>query len=101
MALEVSLYRGMQLFNERKYTESLPYFKKSSSSGIKNTSDKGKYWEAETLYRLAQYEDALFKFNKLDKSIKDNSFPLLKYNIGYANCKLEQYDIAAAAFKIW
>lgn len=94
MSQEVSLYRGIQLFNEKKLTESLPYFKKSIQSGSTEISNKGKYWEAETLYRLANYNDALYKFNQL----KDDSFPLLKYNIGYTYFKLNEYNKAAASF---
>lgn len=98
LSLEVSLYRGIQLFNEKKIAEALPYFNKSTASGIKNISDKAKYWEAETLYRLENYQDALFKFNKLKRLVKDYSFPLIDYNVGYAYFKLEEYDKASASF---
>ena len=99
MALEVSYFRGIQLFNEKKLSEALPYFTNSTTSGSKEISFNAKYWEAETLYRLEKYEDALFKMNQFARLLKDNSFPLLAYNIGYAHFKLNQYDSAAAAFK--
>lgn len=95
LAQEVSLYRGIQLFNEKELQDALPYFRKSMASGAVDISRKGQYWEAETLYRLQNYEDALFKFNQ----IKNDDFPLLKYNIGYSYFKLTQYDKAASAFK--
>ena len=99
LALEVSLYRGIQLYNDKKLTEALPYFRKSRASGIKEISDKAHYWEAETLYGLEQYQDALYQFNQLKSFVKNNTFPLIDYNIGYSYFKLEQYDRAAAAFK--
>lgn len=94
MSQEVSLYRGIQLFNEKKFNEAIPYFKKSIESGLAEISNKGKYWEAETLYRISNYSDAVYKFNQL----KDDSFTLLTYNIGYCYFKLNAYDKAAAAF---
>ncbi|MFY9242923.1 MAG: tetratricopeptide repeat protein [Polaribacter sp.] len=97
--LEISLYRGMQLFNEKKLPEALPYFEKSGESGFREISSKGKYWEAETYYRLEKYQEALSRYNQLNNLVKDNSFVLIDYNIGYSYFKLEQYDRAASAFK--
>ncbi|NVJ89565.1 MAG: tetratricopeptide repeat protein [Flavobacteriaceae bacterium] len=96
---EVSLYRGIQLFNEKKLEEAIPYFKNSIDSDYADISRKGKYWEAETLYRLENFEDAVFKFNELKRDTKNNAFHLLDYNIGYAYFKLQKYDKAADAFK--
>jgi tetratricopeptide (TPR) repeat protein len=55
---EVSLYRGIQLFNDSKYQESLSYFVKSKESKDLEIYQKGYYWEAETLFRLENYEEA-------------------------------------------
>lgn len=101
---EVSLYRGMQLFNEQKLTASLPYFATAQFSNEFNISKKGKYWEAETLYRLANYDDALTKFINLNNTLRTSSndaFPLLAYNIGYTHFKLKNYEKAAQTFKVF
>ena len=99
LALEVSLYRGIQLYNDKKLAEALPYFNKSKASSTKEISDKAHYWQAETLYGLEQFQEALYQFNQLKNYSKNNSFPLIDYNIGYSHFKLAEYDRAAAAFK--
>ena len=96
---EVSLYRGIQLYNEKKLDLALPYFNKSKKSKDFSISNKGQYWEAETLFLLEEYEKSLFEFKDLKKDIQDNSFPLIDYNIGYANFKLKQYSDATNSFK--
>ena len=104
LSLEVSLYRGIQLFNENKFKLALPYFIKSINSKEQEIYQKGTYWEAETLFRLENYNDALSKFINLNNALRksDNKkFSLLEYNIGYTHFKLKQYKEAAATFNIF
>jgi tetratricopeptide (TPR) repeat protein len=104
LAIEVSLYRGIQLFNDKKLTEALPFFTNSKKSKNTETLKKSKYWEAETLYLLKDYKNALGKFININNSLRtknDNDFPLLEYNIGYAHFKLKDYTKAARTFKIF
>ena len=101
LALEVSLYRGIQLFNQNKFKESLPFFAESKKSNIPEIHQKAQFWEAETFYRLENYKDALTKYiilNKFLKSKKDNEFKLLDYNIGYSYFKLKDYKNASKSF---
>lgn len=96
---EVSLYRGIQLFNDNKYQKSLTHFKKSSSSKNTEISTKGNYWEAESLYRLENFNEALKKFITIKNTANSNNFPLLDYNIGYCYFKLKNYEKSAFTFK--
>jgi tetratricopeptide (TPR) repeat protein len=98
---EVSLYKGIQLFNDLKLKEALPFFVKSTKATDVAINERGKYWEAETLYRLEKPKEALTKFTALKKEIKSNSeeFLLIDYNIGYSNFKLKDYTNAAVSFK--
>jgi tetratricopeptide (TPR) repeat protein len=100
IALEVSLYRAMQLFGDKKIKEALPYFVKSTESSNKEIQKKAYYWEAETNYRLENYKDALRKFSSFIKSnnFNEEEFTLVDYNIGYSNFKLKNYDAAIIAF---
>jgi len=101
---EISLYRGMQLLNEQKLAAALPYFKTSQLSNESEILKKGKYWEAETLYRLGNYNDALTKFINLNNTLRtstDKDFPLLAYNIGYTHFKLKSYEKAAQTFRVF
>ncbi len=101
LSLEVSLYRGIQLFNEKKISEVLAFFTSAKTSNTIEISRKAKYWEAETLYRLENYEEALSKFIALNNSLRsanNKDFPLLEYNIAYCHFKLKDYEKAALTF---
>ena len=101
LSLEVSLYRGIQLFNEKKIAEALSYFTTAKKSKTNEISKKAGYWEAETLYRLENYDEALSKFINLNnnlRSLNKADFPLLEYNIAYCHFKLKDYDKAALTF---
>lgn len=102
LTYEVSYYRALQLFNENKLQESLPYFRvgaQSPDSGIKNESQ---YWSAETNYRLGNFQIGLDKFSAFKKSAKANEIDVFKqvdYNIGYSHFKLKDYPKAAKSFQ--
>ena len=97
---EVSLYRGIQLFNDSKYQESLSYFVKSKESKDTEIYQKGHYWEAETLFRLENYEEAVTKYTSAKRFFKSNKeeFSLIDYNIGYSYFKLKEYTKAISSF---
>ncbi len=101
MALEVSLYRGMQLFNNKKLTEALLFFTKSKQSINSKVYLKAQYWQAETLYQLQNYKDALTNFSALKKKSKTNNkdFLLIDYATGYCYFKLKEYENASVNFK--
>lgn len=100
ISYEISLYRGIQLFNDNEIEKSLPFFINSSKSLNKEISDKAKYWEAEALYRSGSYKKALNKFISLKSQINTNEvFKLIDYNIGYCNFKLANYIDAAKHFE--
>lgn len=109
LILEVSLYRGIQLFNEKKLEIALPFFSNAKNSQDKNVSQKAAYWEAETNYVLGNFSTALKQFlalkdnisktnTKIDTSKSDNVFLLLDYNIGYCYFKLKEYEKAIPYF---
>ncbi|MCG1035828.1 tetratricopeptide repeat protein [Polaribacter sargassicola] len=98
---EVSLYRGIQLFNDSKLEEAISFFiegKKSSDSKIKNSA---KYWQAEALFRLEKYNEALALFTSLKPEVNttNNEFSLLDYNIGYCYFKLKEYSSSIKYFE--
>ena len=98
---EVSLYRGIQLFNEQKLQESLPYFSNARTSNDSQIKIKANYWEAETYYELKNYLEALNKFKSTKKLINSRNrdeFLLTNYNIGYSHFKLKEYENAITYF---
>ncbi|WP_158841293.1 tetratricopeptide repeat protein [Polaribacter sp. L3A8] len=98
---EISLYKGIQLFNDQELEEALPFFVESKKTTDVSINERAKYWEAETLYRLEKPKEALTKFTALKKDLKSDSeeFLLLDYNIGYSNFKLKDYSNAAVSFE--
>jgi tetratricopeptide (TPR) repeat protein len=97
LTFEVSLYRGIQLFNEQKMQEALAFFTTSKGSENTEISQKAYYWEAETVYRLENYTEALTKFKfakRIISSKNKQEFPLIDYNIGYCHFKLKAYENA-------
>lgn len=101
LSLEVSLYRGIQLFTKKNKKEALSYFNKAKKSNSRSIREKAAYWEAETLYRLENYSEALSKFKILKNTLKNSDnlkFPLLGYNIAYCYFKLKDYENAALTF---
>ncbi|KAB1155374.1 tetratricopeptide repeat protein [Tenacibaculum aiptasiae] len=98
LANEVSLYRGIQLFNESKLKEAKPYFSKATLAENAIVSNKGTFWLAETEYLLGNYKEALTSFllvtNKEIEEIKK-----LDYNIAYTYFKLKDYENSAKHFQ--
>lgn len=98
---EVSLYKGIQLFNDSKLKEALPFFVEGKKSKETSISERAKYWEAETLYQLEKPKEALTKFADLKATLKSNNeeFLLIDYNIGYSYFKLKDYANAVVSFE--
>ena len=104
LSIEVSLYRGIQLFNKNNYKEALPYFINGKRSKILEIKQRAQYWEAETAYRLQNYKVALNKFTSLNiflNPTNNTDFFFIDYNIGYSHFKLKEYEKAAEAFTIF
>jgi len=100
MIAEINLYKGMQLFNENKLKEALPFFIRGKKATELLIKEKARYWEAETLYQLEKYNEALIKFVLLKKELKSkrNEFTAIDYHIGYSNFNLKKFDKAIIAF---
>lgn len=98
LANEISLYRGIQLFNEEHYKKANPHFLIAADSQDKSIKDKAMYWMAESDYLLGEYENAIDEF----LAVKNNTIAEAKhinYNIGYSYFKLKKYGKAATFFK--
>ncbi len=95
---EISLYRGIQLFNEQKIKEAQTYFKTASDASSSEIANKANYWLGETLYLQGDYETALQRFF-LVNDVGNVEFQQLNYNIGYAYFKQQNYKDAAVQFE--
>ena len=98
LANEVSLYRGIQLFNEQKLQEAKPYFFNATKAENTGTVNKANYWLAETEYLTGSYDKALTYF-LLVTDVTNEEFNQLEYNIAYTFFKLKKYEDAAKHFQ--
>lgn len=100
---KVAFYRGLELYNEGNYTESLSMFEKA----LKEQKDavittRASFWKAESQYNLEDYKEALLsyqQFSDLAKAKETTEFKNINYNIAYANFKLKEYDAAGNSFQ--
>ncbi|WP_299107455.1 tetratricopeptide repeat protein [uncultured Tenacibaculum sp.] len=95
---EVSLYRGIQLFNNQKLNEAKPYFEAATKSSSSEVNNKARYWLAETNYLQGNYDEALQEYLLFtNNEIEERK--MLDYNIAYTYFKLKRYEDAAKHFQ--
>ncbi len=99
---KVAFYRGVELFIDGDYTGAHDNFSKSLSSAEDALfKARANYWNAEALYALNRFDEALsnyieFKQNasaRLTQEAKD-----VDYNLGYTYFKLRDYTHAITYF---
>ncbi len=98
LANEVSLYRGIQLFNEQKLKKSLPHFLIATDAQDSDVKNKAHYWLGETNYLLGNYKDALLSFKAINDTRIEEA-KNLNYNIAYVYFKQNDYSRAASYFQ--
>ncbi|OZV69013.1 tetratricopeptide repeat protein [Winogradskyella aurantia] len=100
---KVAYLRGIELYNESKYSEALDLF----TSSLKEPRDskfvaKATFWRAETAYNLTNYNDALIGFKQFYGMDEASSLPEnqnLNYNLAYTYFKLKDYNKASDYFQ--
>ncbi|WP_264565173.1 tetratricopeptide repeat protein [Flavobacterium sp. N3904] len=100
---KVVFYRGLEMYTEGKYSESLAMFEKA----IKEQKDplitaRAMFWKTESEYNLEDYKEALLSYKQffdLAKAKETVEFKNINYNIAYANFKLKEYDEAGNYFQ--
>jgi TolA-binding protein len=100
---KVAFFRGIELYNETKYSEALELF----TNSLKEPRDaifvaKATFWKSETEYNLTNYNDALIGFKQFAGMSEASSLPEndhLDYNLAYTYFKLKDYNNASKYFK--
>jgi tetratricopeptide (TPR) repeat protein len=100
----VAYFRGLELFNNLKFDESVAAFDQAISLKAydKEIRALACYWKAEALYRMAEYDRAADAYNQLLTTPGAYTMPEYKtcyYNIGYCNFKTKKYIKAADWFR--
>jgi TolA-binding protein len=100
---KIAFYRGIELFNNRKYPEAIVHFNKSDKYLIsKNVKASNSYWRAEANYRLKEYEIAIGEYKKYifePEAIANNEINKAHYSLGYSYFKLKEYNSANQWFR--
>jgi tetratricopeptide (TPR) repeat protein len=102
LTYEVSLYRGMQLFNQNKLADALPLFVEGKKSSTPEILIRASYWKAETDYLLENFQKGFDEFTAFKKNINSKDleeFQLIDYNLGYCAFKLKEYEKSIALFQ--
>ncbi|HPR33795.1 MAG TPA: tetratricopeptide repeat protein, partial [Prolixibacteraceae bacterium] len=100
----VTLYRGLELFNDGHYASALPFFDKSIENSSYNPTFKAQalYWKAEANYRLERYNEALEGFTAFQATpgaFTTPEFSSAYYNTGYCFFNQKRYTQAAEWFR--
>lgn len=95
-----SFFRGLELFNDLQFEESLKKFELSLKYADYDPSIAARsyYWTGETFYRLKEINNALDNYNLFltsEASKKCSEYKLINYNIGY--CWFNKKDYTAAS----
>jgi len=100
----VAYFRGLELFNNLKFDESVEAFNQAISLKAydKEIRALASYWKAEALYRQERYHDAADAYNQLLTTPGAYTMPEYKtcyYNIGYCYFKTKEYTKSADWFR--
>jgi len=101
---KITYFRGVELFNDKDYNQSVSFFDKSLTYPIvEDFTAQSLFWKAESYYRLASYDSAIISYNLFSlKTIGAYSLPIYNqayYNLGYAHFKKKDYINANIAFR--
>jgi len=100
---KVAFYRGLELYDEGKYSEAISLYNKS----LKEPRDpfftaRATYWKAESDYQLSNFDEALIGFKQymqLPSANETPEFENSKYNLAYNQFKLKNYTDAITNFR--
>lgn len=100
---KVTFYRGVELFNEGKFSQANSMFNKSIAERQDNKYvARATYWRGESEYALNRFDDAyqtFTTFKQLPQAQNTPEFKSAEYNLGYAAYKLKNYSNANTHFK--
>ncbi|MBL4657078.1 MAG: tetratricopeptide repeat protein [Flavobacteriales bacterium] len=92
----IAYYRAVELFNDKKYSESIALFGKSLDYPTdKKIEAESHYWSGESWYRLGRYKKAARSYEAFIYSPASFNLPTynqVNYNLGYAYFKKADYE---------
>ena len=94
---KVAYYRGLELYNNRRYEEAIEAFNKSLeySDYDQGIAARSKYWKGESYFQTEQFEKAAGSYNQFlltSGAFKSDLYERAHYNLGYTYFKLRDYQ---------
>ncbi len=100
---KITYFRGLELFNNREYTEAIDLLKKSQKYNFyKELLPKSYYWIAEAYYRNKDYNNAIKYFKEFQTTTGSyglSIYALANYNLAYSYFKSKRYNNALVNFR--
>ncbi len=100
---KIAYYRGVELFNDRKYTDAITVFNKSIAFPYdRHLRSQSIFWIGEAYYRINNLDSALISFERFLQSpgaISSEQYALAFYNIGYCHFNKKEYEKALSSFR--
>lgn len=102
---EVCLFRGIQLYNLKKYDDAITLFTKSLAEAVNKTyTDKARFWIAESYYQKKNYDQAISHYKLYKKINSGRNYEedqLVDYNLAYSYFNKGQYHKSIHNFDIY
>jgi TolA-binding protein len=100
----VAYYRGLELFNNLAYNQSVEYFDLSLTNGShdRTINALALFWKAEALYRVGDYNNAISSYTNFISApgaTTLSEYANAEYNLAYSYFKIENYGNATNHFK--
>ena len=100
---KVTYFRGLEFYNERAFENAIGIFLRSLKYPVDpKIRVLTIYWEAEAMYEVRKYTEAVDNFEKflsIPQSKQTPVYNYANYGIGYAQFGAEHYKQAAASFE--
>ncbi len=100
---KVTLFRGLELYNEGNYKDAIIHFKKSLKEPREpKITARATYWLAESDFQLSNFDEANLGYKQylqLPGAASTPEYANSNYNIGYNYFKLKEYATAITNFK--
>jgi len=99
----IAYYRAVEMFNDKKYSESVGMFNKSMTfPKDKKREAESHYWSGEAWYRLEKYSKAIVSYESFIYAPAAFDLPVfnqVNYNLGYAYFKQKMYGESNSWFR--
>ena len=100
---KIAFYRGIELFNNRDFTNAIAHFNKSFDYVLHpSEAAQALYWKGEAFYRLNKFDSAAICYNNFllaQGAFQLPIYNMANYNLGYIAFTKKKYPDAITSFR--